>query len=106
MDNRNVNIRLDVVSRHLLESNEADNALQQVEIFWMNPIYQVIPHAKWLLNGRQGQENEEVVEPVVIGGMVLDIHATTSAPAKPRTTTPGKVINRLSIFVSVFNSMF
>lgn len=30
-------------------------------------------------------------EAVIIGGMVLDIHATPSVPANPRTTTPGKV---------------
>ncbi|KAI9122715.1 hypothetical protein K1719_006555 [Acacia pycnantha] len=30
-------------------------------------------------------------EAVIIGGMVLDIHATPSMPANPRTTTPGKV---------------
>lgn len=29
--------------------------------------------------------------PVVIGGMVLDIHAKTSLPVHPRTTTPGKI---------------
>ncbi|KAK3021788.1 hypothetical protein RJ639_045110, partial [Escallonia herrerae] len=29
--------------------------------------------------------------PVIIGGMVLDIHATPSIPANPRTTTPGRV---------------
>lgn len=30
-------------------------------------------------------------EAVVIGGMVLDINATPSMTANPRTTTPGKV---------------
>ncbi|XP_028784013.1 uncharacterized protein LOC114740064 [Neltuma alba] len=30
-------------------------------------------------------------EAVIIGGMVLDIHATPSMPANPRTTTPGRV---------------
>lgn len=30
-------------------------------------------------------------EAVVIGGMVLDINATPSIAANPRTTTPGKV---------------
>ncbi|KAJ4962494.1 hypothetical protein NE237_022433 [Protea cynaroides] len=30
-------------------------------------------------------------EPVIIGGMVLDIHAYPSIPSIPRTTTPGKV---------------
>lgn len=42
-----------------------------------------------LLNN--GQVKSEEAEPVVIGGMVLDIHATPSIPANPRTTTPGKV---------------
>lgn len=37
-------------------------------------------------------ENDEA-EPVVIGGMVLDINATPSILAKPGTTTPGKVCN-------------
>ncbi|GAB2291244.1 hypothetical protein Dimus_025500 [Dionaea muscipula] len=31
------------------------------------------------------------IMPVVIGGMVLDIHTTPSVPAIPRSTTPGKV---------------
>lgn len=30
-------------------------------------------------------------DPVLIGGMVLDIQATPSIAAKPKTTTPGKV---------------
>ena len=30
-------------------------------------------------------------DPVLIGGMVLDIQATPSISAKPKTTTPGKV---------------
>ncbi|CAA0830906.1 pfkB-like carbohydrate kinase family protein [Striga hermonthica] len=34
-------------------------------------------------------------EPVVIGGMVLDINAIPSIAANPRTTTPGKVIYTL-----------
>ncbi|CAN0889131.1 Pseudouridine kinase [Linum grandiflorum] len=39
---------------------------------------------------------EEIYEPVgreavVIGGMVLDIHAIPSVSPRPRTTTPGKV---------------
>jgi hypothetical protein len=37
--------------------------------------------------------NNGEAEAVVIGGMVLDIHATPSIPANPRTTTPGKVIS-------------
>lgn len=35
--------------------------------------------------------NNREAEPVVIGGMVLDINAIPSESAKPRTTTPGKV---------------
>ncbi|KAK4437789.1 putative sugar kinase YeiI [Sesamum alatum] len=38
--------------------------------------------------------NDEA-SPVVIGGMVLDINATPSAVANPRTTTPGKVVYAL-----------
>lgn len=38
-------------------------------------------------------------EAVVIGGMVLDIHATPSIPANPRTTTPGKVISLFFLFI-------
>ncbi|KAF4404234.1 hypothetical protein G4B88_014690 [Cannabis sativa] len=38
-----------------------------------------------------GQLESEVFEPVIIGGMVLDIHATPSTPASPRTTTPGMI---------------
>lgn len=40
--------------------------------------------------------------PVVIGGMVLDIHAKTSLPVHPRTTTPGKVFHYFHIFISSF----
>ena len=36
-------------------------------------------------------KNDEA-EAVIIGGMVLDIHAIPSIPANPRTTTPGKVL--------------
>lgn len=39
----------------------------------------------------QVKTQEEEGLPVIIGGMVLDIHATPSIPGKPRTTTPGKV---------------
>ncbi|OMO63419.1 hypothetical protein COLO4_32449 [Corchorus olitorius] len=38
---------------------------------------------------RQRKDGE--AEPVVIGGMVLDIQATSSIPPHPRTTCPGKV---------------
>ncbi|XP_073278976.1 pseudouridine kinase isoform X1 [Primulina huaijiensis] len=40
---------------------------------------------------KKGQVLGDEAEPVVIGGMVLDINATPSVPANPRTTTPGKV---------------
>ncbi|KAL9419327.1 hypothetical protein AB3S75_037145 [Citrus x aurantiifolia] len=43
-----------------------------------------------LLTSRQLQK-QEAAEPVIIGGMVLDIHATPSIPANLRTTTPSKV---------------
>lgn len=39
----------------------------------------------------EGEVNDGEGEPVIIGGMVLDIHATPSMPANPGTTTPGKV---------------
>ncbi|KAL3814153.1 hypothetical protein ACJIZ3_015421 [Penstemon smallii] len=42
---------------------------------------------------RQVSDNE--AEAVVIGGMVLDINATPSTIANPRTTTPGKVLYAL-----------
>ncbi|XP_052193274.1 pseudouridine kinase isoform X4 [Diospyros lotus] len=38
-----------------------------------------------------GEVKDAEGEPVIIGGMVLDVHATPSMPANPRTTTPGKV---------------
>ncbi|XP_059314174.1 pseudouridine kinase [Lycium ferocissimum] len=41
---------------------------------------------------KEGQVKKCRVEPVVIGGMVLDVNATSSIHANPRTTTPGKVI--------------
>lgn len=44
---------------------------------------------KVLLNG--GKVKNGDAEAVIIGGMVLDIHAIPSVPANPRTTTPGKV---------------
>ncbi|KAL0356738.1 UNVERIFIED_CONTAM: hypothetical protein Scaly_1359500 [Sesamum calycinum] len=42
------------------------------------------------LNNLRQVLNDEAA-PVVIGGMVLDINATPSAVANPRTTTPGKL---------------
>uniref|UniRef100_A0A2P2JQR2 Ribokinase isoform X1 n=1 Tax=Rhizophora mucronata TaxID=61149 RepID=A0A2P2JQR2_RHIMU len=46
-------------------------------------------HVKVLVKG--GCNQEEEADPVVIGGMVLDIHATSAIPPSPRTTTPGEV---------------
>ncbi|XP_071935469.1 pseudouridine kinase-like isoform X1 [Coffea arabica] len=43
----------------------------------------------------KGEVKDGEGEAVVIGGMVLDINATPSVPAKPRTTTPGKVLYAL-----------
>ncbi|KAG6779499.1 hypothetical protein POTOM_015887 [Populus tomentosa] len=65
--------RLERVSGHLLFPIEVNNGLSQV-----------------LIKGGQ-RKHEEEGDPVVIGGMVLDIHATPSLPLNPRTTTPGKV---------------
>ncbi|XP_043713688.1 pseudouridine kinase isoform X2 [Telopea speciosissima] len=43
-------------------------------------------------NGLSGERLKHAKsDPVIIGGMVLDIHAYPSIPAIPRTTTPGKV---------------
>ncbi|XP_041015784.1 pseudouridine kinase isoform X1 [Juglans microcarpa x Juglans regia] len=63
--------RVEAISRHLLLRRP-------------NPVLSPI-----LLKGGQPINGE--AEPVIIGGMVLDIHATPSMPANPRTTTPGKV---------------
>ncbi|KAM3377046.1 putativeuridine kinase isoform X2 [Capsicum galapagoense] len=41
---------------------------------------------------KEGQAIKCSVEPVIIGGMVLDVNATSSMHSNPRTTTPGKVI--------------
>lgn len=46
---------------------------------------------------KQRREAEAEAEAVVIGGMVLDIQATSSIPPHPRTTCPGKV----SFFISL-----
>ncbi|KAI3753245.1 hypothetical protein L2E82_25291 [Cichorium intybus] len=48
------------------------------------------PHWSVKIENRKDEE-EGGAEPVLIGGMVLDIHATPSIPPNPRTTTPGKV---------------
>ncbi|RYR14145.1 hypothetical protein Ahy_B04g070766 isoform A [Arachis hypogaea] len=47
------------------------------------------PHHPLVVKGVK-LEHEDA-EVVIIGGMVLDIHATPSIAAKPGTTTPGKV---------------
>ncbi|KAH9697552.1 hypothetical protein KPL71_023654 [Citrus sinensis] len=74
MDSSSVQERLNAVFRHLLQQPcEANPVLHKV-----------------LLTSRQLQK-QEAAEPVIIEGMVLDIHATPSIPANPRTTTPGKV---------------
>lgn len=74
MDSSSVHERLNAVFRHLLQQpREANPVLHKV-----------------LLTSRHLQK-QEAAEAVIIGGMVLDIHATPSIPANPRTTTPGKV---------------
>lgn len=65
--------RLHSISRHLLLPRDVKSGL-------LHPV---------LIRG--GLLKKEEAEPVIIGGMVLDIHATPSMPANPRTTTPGKV---------------
>ncbi|XP_024957238.1 pseudouridine kinase-like isoform X1 [Citrus sinensis] len=73
MDSSSVQERLNAVFRHLLQQPcEANPVLHKV-----------------LLISRQLQK-QEAAEPMIIGGMVLDIHATPSIPANPRTTTLGK----------------
>ncbi|KAF9684338.1 hypothetical protein SADUNF_Sadunf04G0108000 [Salix dunnii] len=66
--------RLERVSGYLLSPIEVNNGLSQV-----------------LIKSGQRKNEEEEGDPVVIGGMVLDIHATPSLPLNPGTTTPGKV---------------
>ncbi|KAL6218607.1 hypothetical protein ACLB2K_011817 [Fragaria x ananassa] len=66
--------RLDSITRHLVLPIQSNRGLQKV-----------------VLSSNNGGNKHEEAEPVVIGGMVLDIHATPSLPANPRTTTPGKV---------------
>ncbi|KAM6588448.1 hypothetical protein CsatA_011053 [Cannabis sativa] len=64
--------RLDCISHHLLLPYQPTHFLQPGLV-------------------SNGQLESEVFEPVIIGGMVLDIHATPSTPASPRTTTPGMI---------------
>ncbi|XP_075511239.1 pseudouridine kinase-like [Primulina tabacum] len=45
---------------------------------------------------KKGKVLGDEAEPVVIGGMVLDINSTPFVPQNPRTTTPGKVRCALS----------
>ncbi|XP_010244303.1 PREDICTED: uncharacterized protein LOC104588171 [Nelumbo nucifera] len=66
--------RLNSLSRHLLLQSSEDNNRVLLPNF-----------------ARAEQVQDVESEPVIIGGMVLDIHATPSIPANPRTTTPGKV---------------
>jgi hypothetical protein len=49
-----------------------------------------------MLSGRQLEHSD--AEAVIIGGMVLDIHATPSIHANPGTTTPGKVSYVIHLF--------
>jgi hypothetical protein len=51
---------------------------------------------KVMLSGRQLEHSD--AEAVIIGGMVLDIHATPSIHANPGTTTPGKVSYVIHLF--------
>ncbi|XP_008387366.1 pseudouridine kinase isoform X2 [Malus domestica] len=74
MEESSAQRRLDSISRHLLlQTPQPNHGLQQAVL---------------LSNGKSESEGSEAV---VIGGMVLDIHATPSIPSNPRTTTPGKV---------------
>ncbi|KAB2603065.1 ribokinase [Pyrus ussuriensis x Pyrus communis] len=74
MEESSAQRRLDSISRHLLlQPPQPNHGLQQAVL---------------LSNGKSESEGSEAV---VIGGMVLDIHATPSIPSNPRTTTPGKV---------------
>ncbi|KAM1006322.1 hypothetical protein ACFX14_003160 [Malus domestica] len=74
MEESSAQRRLDSISRHLLlQPPQPNHGLQQAVL---------------LSNGKSESEGSEAV---VIGGMVLDIHATPSVPSNPRTTTPGKV---------------
>lgn len=46
---------------------------------------------QWLVKSENQKEEEGEAQAVIIGGMVLDIHAIPSIPPNPRTTVPGKV---------------
>lgn len=48
---------------------------------------------------------EAEAEPVIIGGMVLDIQATSSIPPHPGSTCPGKVTYHLPLLFSICNSL-
>ncbi|XP_026433368.1 uncharacterized protein LOC113330748 [Papaver somniferum] len=61
--------RLNTLSRHLRIENETNQSLQ--------------------LNCSSAVDG--ISDPVIIGAMIMDIHATPSIPAQPRTTTPGMV---------------
>ncbi|RZC67198.1 hypothetical protein C5167_010890 [Papaver somniferum] len=69
----------------------------------------IVSHGKLCFQWRTGEERKEesargrlypgncssavdgISDPVIIGAMIMDIHATPSIPAQPRTTTPGMV---------------
>ncbi|KAI3978758.1 hypothetical protein MKX01_015933 [Papaver californicum] len=61
--------RLNTLSRHLWIGNETNQAL--------------------CLNCLSAMDG--ISEPIIIGAMIMDIHATPSTPGQPRTTTPGMV---------------
>ncbi|XP_042492078.1 pseudouridine kinase isoform X2 [Macadamia integrifolia] len=65
--------RLNTLIQHLLLQDKGD-----VQVLLPNEL-------------REGRSKNVKSEPVIIGGMILDIHAYPSIPATPRTTTPGKV---------------
>ena len=50
-----------------------------------------------------GQLKNGEAEPVIIGGMVLDIHATPSVLASPGTTTPGMVYTSFDFKFALLN---
>lgn len=54
-----------------------------------NFIIVLLLYCKVVASGRELEHEDP--EAVIIGGMVLDIHATPSVHANPGTTTPGKV---------------
>ncbi|XP_024021273.1 uncharacterized protein LOC21409572 isoform X3 [Morus notabilis] len=73
MEESSARRRLDCITRHLSLPHKPNNVFQPA-----------------LLSGGQ-LKNSEMEPVIIIGGMVLDIHATPSISAVPRTTTPGKV---------------